>query len=360
MVKHIQLKFAAINLLSASYPAIFYPLPAFSSPPEMTNSTSSPTRSGGKNRNRARPRPEGQVRSGRVSKHRIASSHRRVSTSPVRDQTEKVRQEPQPEPAPAEVISSSEDDDYNNAGTDIDASEKSGSPTDKDTPTRVAIRRSKGNNRQNITSRRLASPRNLVRKTPNNPSIHLSSSIGRSSPTAGRAPTTLTPRSRSPASTTSLPLPSDTRFTSIGDLTSEDEPGPDADDPRDRRNKAIGRQRRLLDHARELIADYTLFTLPFPSAQDLTELIHLAWQDTQAWFKSSIEPTGESLANVSPEPDEGGKKTDAKRNIDTSEALLSPVPIGLLGQDRPPQPLRPKSRGPDEGCPSDCIPVGRG
>jgi hypothetical protein len=274
----------------------------------MTNSTPSQmegTRSGEKGRNRARPRPEGQVRSGRVSKHRIASSHRRVSTSPIRDQTKKVRQEPQPEPPPAEVISSSEDDDYNNAGTEKDASEESGSPTDKDTPTRVAIRGSKGKNRQNITSRRLATPKNLVRKSPNAPSIHLSSSIGRSSPPAGRAPTVLTPRSRSPASTTSLQLPSDTRFTSIGDVTSEDEPGPDVDNSRSRRNMAIGRQRLLLDHARELIADYTLFNLPFPSARDLTEIIHLAWQDSQAWHKYNTEPSGENLANVSPELDEG-------------------------------------------------------
>src|SRR5882724_5562553 len=112
----------------------------------MTNSTSSQTegtRSGGKGRNRARPRPEGKVQSGRVSKHRIAPSERRVSTSPVQNQTRKVRQEPQPEPAPAEVISSSENDDYNHAGTDKDASEESGSPTDKDTPTRAAIRVSK-------------------------------------------------------------------------------------------------------------------------------------------------------------------------------------------------------------------------
>lgn len=118
---------------------------------------------------------------------------------------------------------------------------------------------------------------------------------------------------------------------------------------------AIGRQRLLLDHARDLIGDYTLFDLPFPSARDLTEIIHLAWKDSQAWHKYSAEPSGENLANVSPELDERSGKWNAKDDLDASEALLDPVPTGILGQDGPPQPLQPKNRGPNEGCPSGGI-----
>jgi len=273
----------------------------------MTSSTSSRTRNlpdgkkGSKGGNRARPRPE-KVRSGRVSKHQERATHRRVSIPEVQVSTNDVDQEPQRGRGDAEIISSSEDDAYEHAGTDQDCSEGSGSPTDKDTPTRLALERrreAKGKNREKITSRRMMSPRDLVRKTYYTPSKHVSSSVGRSSPCVGRTPAAIR-RSPSLATSSSFPLPSavNTRFLSIeppsslGDL-------PDAGTPRVRKNTVSGGERQLLDRARDLVLDYTLFQNPFPSAHDLTEFIHSAWVDSQEWHKLKIDPTAESLNNVS-------------------------------------------------------------
>jgi len=243
------------------------------------------------------------VWSGRVSKHHGKASNRRVSSTEVRTPTDEVRQKPQRE-LTTEIISSSEDDAYEHAGTDQDSSERSGSesPTDKDTPTRNALEKRRDANKEKIKSRRLGSAKKLV---PQN--LHggrLSSSVGRSSPTTGRTPVTVRRRSPSPATGSPLPLPSNTRFLSIEALSSqgdEDTRGPDEDALNNRGNHAVGAERQVLAIARNLILDFTLFQSPMPSALDLTEVIHLAWADAEAWQRLSVEPSAESLQNVSKE-----------------------------------------------------------
>lgn len=279
----------------------------------MTSSASSQTKnvSGGTrkkgSRNRARPRQE-KVQTGRVSKHQNKASHRRVSTNDVPDSTENVPQDPRDGFATAEVISSSGDDAYEHTGTDDDSSEGSGSPTDMDTPTSLAVeerRKAKGKNREKITSRRLASPKNLVRTTQSTPGGRLSSSIRRSSPCDKRTPAVVRRRSTSPATRSSPPPTGNARFLSIeppSSLGDTDTPGtscPDTDKSRVRKNTVNGGERQLLDFARELIVDFTLFRSPFPSALDLTEIVHLAWADSQQVSGLNMEASQESLALVS-------------------------------------------------------------
>ena len=65
-----------------------------------------------------------------------------------------------------------------------------------------------------------------------------------------------------------------------------------------------GAERQLLDLTRELILDFTLFWDPFPSALEFTGFIHSAWMDSEAWHDLNIEPSAESLNNVSTCPTE--------------------------------------------------------
>jgi len=148
----------------------------------MTSSTSSKTsrvpdgtrRKESKGGNRARPQPVEKVRSGRVNKHHHKASPGRGSTPEVPKAAKDVRQEPQQEFPPCE-ISDGEDDPYEDAGTDKDCSEGSGSATEEDTPTRLALERrkeAKKKRRAKITTRRLESPRDsIIRGTPNAPQL---------------------------------------------------------------------------------------------------------------------------------------------------------------------------------------------
>lgn len=273
----------------------------------MTSSTSGiipdGTRKGG---NRARPRPE-KVRGGRVSKQQNKTPHRRVSLQETQNSTNYVRRNLQNERESPEVISASEDDAYEHAGTDQDCSEGSGSPTDQDTPTRLALARRrevKGKHRKKITSRRLTSERGLARTTHNTPSSRFSSSVVHSSPCVGPTPATARRFSLSPATGSSLPLPSigNPRFLSIEPLSSLGETETSCtglDTPRNRKISVTGAERQLLDLARELILDNTLFQDPFPSALEFTGLIRSAWTGSEAWHDMRIDPSAESLTNVS-------------------------------------------------------------
>lgn len=272
----------------------------------MTSSTNEVI-SGGerrKGRNRARPRPE-KVKGGRVSKRQNKTTHRRVSLQEIRGSTENIHQNFQNKRASSEIISSSEDDAYENAGTDQDCSEGSGSPTDQDTPTRLALarrREAKGKLREKITSRRLANAKDLVKTTHNTPSSRFSSSVARSSPCVRRIQATAESFSLSPATDPSLPPPSvaNPRFLSIEPLSSlGDMETSCGDTPRVRKNTATGAERQLLDRARESILDYTLFRDPFPSALEFTGFIHSAWTDSEAWHDQGIEPSAHSLNNAS-------------------------------------------------------------
>ena len=223
--------------------------------------------------------------------------------------TEDDRQEPQLESPTYESISSGEDDAYENAGTDQDCSERSGSATDKDTPTRLALERrkeAKKKSRAKITSRRLESPKASIRTVPYAPKTHLSSSVGRSSPCAGRTPAVVRRRSpstggSSPSVGPRSPVPSNAQLPSTEKSPSPGETGTGcpAGAGVGRKNLVTGLERQLLDVARELVLDYTLFRHPFPSAPDLTAVIHQAWVDSQEWHEFSIEPSEESLTNVS-------------------------------------------------------------
>ena len=265
-----------------------------------------------KGENRAHPRPE-KVRGSRVSKwHR--TTHCRESLLEIQSLIENVRQDAQNERAGPEVMSSSEDDAYEHTGTDQDCSEGSGSPTDQDTPTRLALakrRQAKGKHREKIISRHLASAKDLARTACNTPSSRFSSSIASSSPCGRR--TTATARSflLSPATDLSLPPPgpsaTNPRFLLIEPLSClGDVETSCADTPHVRKNTVIGAERQLLDRARQLldraresILDYTLFRDPFPSALEFTGFIHSAWTDWEAWHDLRIEPSTESLNNAS-------------------------------------------------------------
>jgi len=59
-----------------------------------------------------------------------------------------------------------------------------------------------------------------------------------------------------------------------------------------------GGERILLDFARDLVLDYTLFWNPFPSASDLTGDIHQGWELSQEHHGFGMEPSGASLNNV--------------------------------------------------------------
>ena len=181
--------------------------------------------------NRTHAQPAEKVRSGRVSKrhHKAASSQ--ASTPENLNTTTDVRQETQNEFSSYENISSDEGDAYEDAGTDKDCSEGSGSATEKDTPTRLALERrkeAKKKRRDKIALRRIGSPRNTLRPIPSAPSSHRSSSIGRSSPCDRRTPSINRPRYSS--ARPSSPPPSDAQSTQAGesmDSVNGDPAGPE-------------------------------------------------------------------------------------------------------------------------------------
>ena len=157
--------------------------------------------------NGARPSPE-KVRRSRVSKwHK--TTHCRESLKEIQSSINNVCQDAQNEHSSPEVMSSSEDDTYEHTGTDQDCCEGSGSPTDQDTPTRLALakrRGAKGKHRDKKASHYLARVKDLARREQKTPSSRFLSSIASSSPCSRR--TTATPRSflLSPATEQSLPL----------------------------------------------------------------------------------------------------------------------------------------------------------
>ena len=279
----------------------------------MTSSTSGiiPDGKRRKGGNRARSRAK-KVKGGRVSKQRNKSPHRRVSLQEIQNSPNNVRRNIQLKDSTPEIITSSEDDAYEHVGTDQDCSEGSGSPTDQDTPTRLALakrRETKGKQRKKITTRRLESAKSLARTKNNTPSFRFSSSVTRSSPCAEREQANARRYSPSPATESSLPLPStgNPRFLSIEPLSSHGDTETSCtgvDTPRIRKNTVTGAERQLLDLARELILDFTLFRDPFPSALEFTGFIHSAWTDSEAWHDLKIEPSAESLNNVSTCPTE--------------------------------------------------------
>ena len=260
--------------------------------------------------NRARPRPAEKVLNGRVNKRHQKASSSRISMSEVAEPTENVQRKPDDELSIHEAIGSGVDDAYEDAGTDRDCSEASGSATEKDTPTRLALERrkeAKKKSRAKITLRRLDSPRGSVRTAPYTPSTHRSSSVARSSPCVGRA-SAVDGRSSSSTRHNSLaPIDdrpprsdegSDDEGTDSGDGSTV---GPDGERVRGRGCNVSGGERILLDVARLNILDYTLFRNPFPSAQELTSVIHLAWGASQEFHEFRVEPSGESLYQVSME-----------------------------------------------------------
>ena len=187
---------------------------------------------------------------------------------------ENVCQDAQNKHACPEVMSLSEDDAYEHTRTDQDCSKGLGSLTDQDTPTRLALakrREAKGTHREKITSRHLASAKDLVRTARNTPSSHFSSSIASSLP-CGRC-TTATARSflLSPATNLSLPPPkpsaTNPRFLSIEPLSSlGDVETSCANTPRVRKSTVIRAECQLLDRACESILDYTFSGIHSPSA----------------------------------------------------------------------------------------------
>jgi len=144
----------------------------------MANSTSSKasrttdkTGSGQKGTNRARVQQVVHgVKKGRVKKHRRGGA----VTKRVREVSE--QEESNSEIPAGETNDTDEDDAYDYAGTDGSCSEESGSATEKDTPTRIALERrqeSRKEIRSKITSRPLARPKDPVRPsqlTPTTPS----------------------------------------------------------------------------------------------------------------------------------------------------------------------------------------------
>src|SRR5205085_5094128 len=69
--------------------------------------------------------------------------------------------------------------------------------------------------------------------------------------------------------------------------------------PHVRKNTVTGAEWQLLDWARKSILDYTLFQDPFPSPLEFTEFIHSTWTDSEAWHDLRVEPSTETLNNVS-------------------------------------------------------------
>jgi len=115
------------------------------------------------------------VKKGRVKKHRrggaVAKRVREVS------EQEEEEEESNSEIPAGETNDTDEDDPYDHVGTDGDCSEESGSATEKDTPTRIALERRQESRREirsKITSRPLPRPKDLVRPssqlTPTTPS----------------------------------------------------------------------------------------------------------------------------------------------------------------------------------------------
>ena len=273
----------------------------------MTSSTNEIVSDGKQKKggNQARPRPEKERGSWVSKRHR--TTHRRESLQEIQSLIANVRQDAQNERASPEVMISSEDDAHGHTGTDQDCSEGSVSPTDQDTPTRLALakrREAKGKHREKITSRHLASAKDLARTARNTPSSHSSSSIASSLQCGRRTTATARSFSLSPATDLSLPPPgpptTNPRFLSIEPLSSRgDVETSCADTPCVTKNTVIGAERQLLDRVRESILDFTLFRDPFPSALEFTGFIHSAWTDSEAWHDLRIEPSAESLNNAS-------------------------------------------------------------
>ena len=74
-----------------------------------------------------------------MSKQRNKSPHRWVSLQEIQNSPINVCQNIQLKDPTPEIVTSSEDDAYEHVGTDQDCRESSGSPTDQDTPTRLAL-----------------------------------------------------------------------------------------------------------------------------------------------------------------------------------------------------------------------------
>jgi hypothetical protein len=226
---------------------------------------------------------ERQVSSGRIRKHH----HQR--TNEVREATRDVYGGTNDDP-PSGTIASDDDEDhaYQEASTDGNSTEESGSGTEKDTPTRIAVERRR-HARSELRAKIMTQP--LVRSgdySTSGPSSssHLSSSIGLCTPL--------------------LSLPSEMTFTeasSSGAVTTAPPPVNKCwANPPSRRNMMTGRERVLLEAARVQVLRFTLFTDPFPSATTLTSYIHTAWEETEKQFLTNIEVSPESLGQVS-----GGK-----------------------------------------------------
>ena len=279
----------------------------------MTSSTSGiiPDRKQRKGGNWAHPRPK-KVKGGRVSKQWNKSPHRRVSLQEIQNSPNNVCRIIQLKDSTLEIVTSSEDDTYEHVRTDQDRNEGSGSPTDQDTPTRLALakrRETKGKQREKITTCRLESAKSLARTTNHTPSFRFSSLVTCSWSCTEREQANARRYSPSPATKSFLPLLSTGNpwFRSIEPLSSHRDTETSCmgvDTPRIRKNTVTGAERQLLDLAVEMILDFTLFWDMFPSALKFTGFIHSPWTDSEAWHDLKIEPSTESLNNVSTCPTE--------------------------------------------------------
>ena len=91
---------------------------------------------------------------------RHKTTHSQVSLVEIQSLIENVHQHAQTERASPEVMSSSVYNVHEHTGTYQDCSEGSGSPTNQDIPTHLSLakrREARGNQREQITSRYLAS-----------------------------------------------------------------------------------------------------------------------------------------------------------------------------------------------------------
>lgn len=59
-----------------------------------------------------------------------------------------------------------------------------------------------------------------------------------------------------------------------------------------------GGERMLLEYSKVQVLRFTLFANPFPSPADLTEFIHIAWEEAEAHHHTHIEASQESLTLV--------------------------------------------------------------
>jgi len=279
----------------------------------MTSSTSSKTgrvpdrtpKGKSKGGNRARARPVEKVRNGRVKKRQHNTSSSRVGSPEIPESTDDVQKNSRYEPPPQEIISSGEDhDDYEEAGTDKDCSEASGSATEKDTPTRAALERrkeAKKASRAKITSHRLGSSKDSFRTAPDTPSTQIASSIGRSSPCVRRIQAV--ERRHSPSARPRSSPPTDDRLHQTAEEPESESDsataGTNGERVRGRGCMVAGEERIVLDVARDDLLDFTLFGNPFPSAQELTSLIHHAWRNSENFHEVRVDASGESLEQVS-------------------------------------------------------------